>query len=80
MGISPKNGRLNVAIPSSVDKVSLVFGRLLGIGGGCIPCTSSFEGDASSEEDAWSSPSPDCTCSREGRRIGSRYGTSATGG
>lgn len=52
IGISPKNGKLKVAIPSTVDKVSLVTGKFVGIGGGCTPVTSSVEDDASSEGDA----------------------------
>ena len=48
IGISPKNGRLNVAIASSVDKVSLVSSRFVGIVSG-VSCNSSpFEDVVSS--------------------------------
>ena len=49
MGNSPISGIVNVAIPSSVDKISVVFGKLFGIGGGDIGDTSSSEDDDSSE-------------------------------
>ena len=52
IGISPKKGILNVAIASSLDKVSLVFGRFVGIVSGVTPDTSSFE-------DAFSSSTED---------------------
>jgi len=41
IGISPKKGILNVAIASSVDKVSLVFGRFVGIVSGVTSNASS---------------------------------------
>ena len=48
IGISPKNGRLNVAIASSVDKVSLGSGRFVGIVSGVTSNASYFEDDVSS--------------------------------
>ena len=52
IGISQKNGRLNVAIAYSVDKVSLVAGRFVGI-------VSGVTSNASSVEDAFSSSAED---------------------
>ena len=48
IGNSKINGILNVATGSSVDKVSLVFGRLFGIVSGVSCNSSSFEDDVSS--------------------------------
>ena len=48
IGISPKKGILNVATPSSVDKISLVFGGIVGIVSGFSCNSSSFEDDVSS--------------------------------
>lgn len=51
MGNSPIRGIVNVATVSSDGKISLVVGRLLGIGGGVIGDTSSDDDALSSSED-----------------------------
>tara|TARA_B000000609_G_scaffold44764_1_gene32451 strand:+ start:6337 stop:6585 length:249 start_codon:yes stop_codon:yes gene_type:complete len=50
MGISPKNGILNVAIVSSLGKISVVVGRLFCIVSGFNCCTPSVDDALSSSE------------------------------
>ena len=50
IGISPKNGILNVAIASSLGKISVVFGRFVGIVSGVNCWFTSFDDALSSSE------------------------------